>query len=217
MLLSRKSVKTTSGGGSSEKKKKVVHHGVEITKWVKNIDKTFLCWTLLIGIGEFLVVGWPATAFGVFGGEAIVSFILLFYGIRGILLIYSALSAQGIYIYHGVEGVKDSPLRIFGYFKDSYALSIWWGLAYIIGGLCGLVITIFVAATYTWYSCKLLFWLTFGFYLGTTIESFIIPTLMYKKAVHNNVTYYLKKEKKRKKKKKKPKRQVHDIAALYNV
>ena len=217
MLFERKP-KSSSETEASTKKKKVVHHGVEITKWVKAIDKNFLCWTLLIGIGEFLVVGWPATAFGVFGGEAMISFFLVFYGIRGILLIYSALSAEGIYIYHGMEGVKDSPLRVLGSFRDSYALSIWWAIAYIVGGMLGLMVTIFVAATYTWYSCKLLFWLTLGFYIGTTLESFIIPTFMYRKAVHNNVTYYIKKEKKRKRKKKKKKgKQAHDIAALYGV
>ena len=74
------------------KRKDVKHHGVVITKWVSSIDKRFLFWTLLIGIGEFLVVAWPATALGVFGAEAMLNFVLFVYAIRGILLIWAALS-----------------------------------------------------------------------------------------------------------------------------
>lgn len=195
--------KTRSGTKSirqKKKKNKVIHHGVAITRFVKHIDRAFLFWTLFIGIGEFLVTAWPATALGVFGVDAMMNFVLFVYAIRGILLIYAALSAESIYLMHGMEGVKGSPFRVFGAFRDSWALAAWWIIAYIIGGIFGAILTITVAATYTWYSCKLLYGLSVGFYAVTTLESFVVPTFMYRKAIHENVTFYMRKvqEKERK-------------------
>ncbi len=184
---------TTKTG--KKNKREVIHHGTVITAWVKHIDKRFLFWTLTIGIGEFLVSAWPATALGVFGADAMLNFVLFVYAIRGLLLIYAALSAESIHFMHGMEGVRNSPFRVYGSFRESNALMIWWVLAYIIGGLFGLVLLIVVASTYTWWGCKLLYWLSVGFYTGTTIESFIIPTFLYSKAIDDNVKFYMKKAK----------------------
>jgi len=192
--MERKKPSPGATGTSKKKKKKTVaHHGVIITKWVSHIDRRFLFWTLLIGIGEFLVTAWPATALGVFGAEAMLNFVLFVYAIRGILLIWAALSAESVHMMHGLEGVNGSPFRVYGKFRESTSLTIWWILAYIIGGIFGAILLIVVAATYTWWDCKLLYWLSVGFYIGTTIESFIVPTFMYRKAVHENVEYYMKK------------------------
>lgn len=196
-LHTMESTKSTPSSSNPHKKKKkkgaVAHHGVAITKWVSHIDRRFMFWTLLIGVFEFLVCAWPATALGVFGADAMLNFVLFVYAIRGILLIWAALSAESVHLMHGLEGVNGSPFRVYGKFRESTALTIWWILAYVIGGIFGAILLIIVASTYTWHSCKLLYWLSVGFYAGTTIESFIVPTFMYRKAVHDNLEYYMKK------------------------
>lgn len=191
------------------KKERHIHHSVDITRWTKRIDKRFLLWTLVIGIGEFLVIAWPATAFGVYGAKAMMNFILFVYAIRGALLIYAALSSESIYLFHGMDGVRGSPLRVFGAFSQSNALTVWWILAYVIGGIFGFILTVVVAATYTWYSCKVLYGLTVGFYAITTLESFVVPTFMYARAVDDNVKYYMDKAKKSPKKKSRNRKIVH--------
>ena len=187
----------TSKKKKKQTKEKVhMHKDWNITNYIDPIDRTFLMWTLTIGIGELLVIGWPITALEIYGGKAILNVVLFFFGIRGIILIYSALSSQRVYRMHGSDGVKHNPLRVLSMFSNSTALALWWTLAFVTGVMFGIIMIGISASTYSFISHHLvLYWITLGFYIGTTIESFFVAQFLYSQAIHNNVMYYKKKDK----------------------
>jgi len=94
----------------------------------------------------------------------------------------AALKTERVYLLHGAEGVKSNPLRIAGIFRQSTLLSLWLILAYLVGGIGGIIMTGITGALFREVPLTLAI-LSVTFYALTTIESFCIPTLLYNRAI----------------------------------